>query len=55
MKEPGILLPIHYILGLGQEDSSLDFNDRRDFETDYKKALPAALAVEVFIIFVGTR
>jgi hypothetical protein len=25
------------------------------FETDLKKALPAALAVEVFIIFVGTR
>jgi hypothetical protein len=54
MKEPGILYA-YYILGLGQEDSSIDFNDQEIFETDYKKALPAALAVEVFIIFVGTR
>jgi geranylgeranyl pyrophosphate synthase len=48
--------PIHYILGTGKRIRPvLTLMTAEIFETDLKKALPAALAVEVFIIFVGTR
>ena len=51
MKEPRNLYePIHYILGLGGKRIRpvLTLMTAEIFETDYKKALPAALAVEVF-------
>lgn len=51
MKEPRNLYePIHYILGLGGKRIRpvLTLLTAEIFETDYKKALPAALAVEVF-------
>lgn len=50
-KEPRNLYePIHYILGLGGKRIRpvLTLMTAEIFETDYKKALPAALAVEVF-------
>lgn len=42
--------PIHYILGLGGKRMRpvLTLMSAEVFDTDYKKALPAALAVEVF-------
>ncbi len=51
MKEPRNLYePIHYILGLGGKRIRpvLTLMTAEIFETDYRKALPAALAVEVF-------
>lgn len=50
-KEPENLYePIHYILGLGGKRMRpvLTLMSAEVFDTDYKKALPAALAVEVF-------
>lgn len=50
-KEPQNLYnPIHYILGLGGKRMRpvLTLMSAEVFDTDYKKALPAALAVEVF-------
>ncbi|WP_293890194.1 polyprenyl synthetase family protein [Flavobacterium sp.] len=50
-KEPKNLYePIHYILGLGGKRMRpvLTLMSAEVFDTDYKKALPAALAVEVF-------
>jgi geranylgeranyl diphosphate synthase, type II len=50
-KEPQNLYhPIHYILGLGGKRMRpvLTLMTAEVFDTDYKKALPAALAVEVF-------
>ena len=42
--------PIHYILGLGGKRMRpvLTLMSAEVFDVDYKKALPAALAVEVF-------
>lgn len=51
IKEPKNLYePIHYILGLGGKRMRpvLTLMSAEVFDTDYKKALPAALAVEVF-------
>ena len=50
-KEPKNLYdPIHYILGLGGKRMRpvLTLMSAEVFDTDYKKALPAALAIEVF-------
>lgn len=50
-KEPRNLYePIHYILGLGGKRMRpvLTLMSAEVFDTDYRKALPAALAVEVF-------
>jgi geranylgeranyl diphosphate synthase type II len=49
--------PIHYILGLGGKRIRpvLTLMTAEILRQIIKKALPAALAVEVFIIFVGTR
>ena len=50
-KEPRNLYePIHYILDLGGKRMRpvLTLMSAEVFDTDYKKALPAALAVEVF-------
>jgi geranylgeranyl diphosphate synthase, type II len=50
-KEPQNLYnPIHYILGLGGKRMRpvLTLMSAEVFDTDYKKALPAALAIEVF-------
>ena len=50
-KEPKNLYdPIHYILGLGGKRMRpvLTLMSAEVFDADYKKALPAALAVEVF-------
>jgi geranylgeranyl diphosphate synthase type II len=58
MKEPRNLYePIHYILGLGGKRIRpvLTLMTAEILRQIIKKALPAALAVEVFIIFVGTR
>jgi geranylgeranyl diphosphate synthase type II len=50
-KEPvNLYEPIHYILGLGGKRMRpvLTLMSAEVFDTDYKKALPAALAIEVF-------
>ena len=50
-KEPRNLYePIHYILGLGGKRMRpvLTLMAAEVFDIDYKKALPAALAVEIF-------